>query len=291
VAILLFAVLYVGAMLVFIVVPMVVWYAVLASSGQPMPQDVGDFDPAMLFIVNNISIAIGVPLVFLAHRIVYRQRPGWLSSVTGRFRWRPFWRFLAIAATGLVVATVAQALLSGGFGELRWNGYSLVLIATIVVTTPFQCAAEEYTMRGLLLRSVGSWFPRPWLGLAVGLVVNAVCFMLLHGAGDPWLNAFYLLFATTATMLVWRTGGLEAAVALHVANNVISEALLPFQPDQWAELFNREAGVGDPTILIQMGVMVAVAALLWWQGSRLGMVRTAAPAAAALELPPEDASR
>lgn len=291
VAIALFVVLYVAAAMFLVVVAGIVWYATLSGSGQPLPQGVEDFDPVVLFIGNNIVIALGLPFAFLAHRIVYRQSPRWLSSVAGGFRWRPFWRFLLIAAGGLAVSTVAQALLTGGFGEMRWNGYSLVLILTIVFTTPFQCAAEEYTMRGLLLRSVGSWFARPWLGLAAGLVVNAVVFMFLHGAGDPWLNAFYLLFATLATLLVWRTEGLEAAVALHVANNVISESLLPFQPDEWAGLFNRVAGVGDPTVLIQMGVVVAVAALMWWQGSRLGMVRTAAPVADALGGAAEDTAR
>jgi membrane protease YdiL (CAAX protease family) len=291
VAILLFVVIYVAVVIILGVGAGLVWFAALTGSGQPLPEGVEDFDPAVLFIANNIMIALGMPLGLLAHRIVYRQSPRWLSSVAGGFRWRPFWRFFLIAAGGLAVSTVAQAMLSGGFGEVRWNGYSLVLILTIVLTTPFQCAAEEYTMRGLLLRSVGSWFARPWLGLAAGLVVNAVVFMFLHSAGDPWLNAFYLLFATLATFLVWRTGGLEAAVALHVANNVISESLLPFQPDEWANLFNREAGVGDPTILIQMGIVVVVAALLWWQGSRLGMVRTAAPAADALDAPAAQVQR
>jgi len=100
----LFGALYVAALVVFIVIPMVVWYGVLAASGQPAPRDITDFDPTMLFIVNNISIAIGVPIAFLTHWIVSRQRPRWLSSVAGGFRWRPFWRFLAIAGAVLLAS-------------------------------------------------------------------------------------------------------------------------------------------------------------------------------------------
>jgi membrane protease YdiL (CAAX protease family) len=129
------------------------------------------------------------------------------------------------------------------------------------------------------------------VGLVVGMVVSSVVFMLLHGAGDPWLNAFYLMVGGLFATLAWRSGGLEAAVAMHIANNMIGEMFLPFQPDQVSGMFNRQAGVGDPSILIQMGTVVLVAVLLWWQGSRLGMVRTAAPAAAALDWPPQDASR
>lgn len=276
VAVLLFAVLEVA----FIVVLGVVWVVGTLASGNPLPQEVVDFDPASLFIVNNVGVAAGLPIAFLVHRIVFRQRPRWLSSVVGGFRWGPFWRFLAIAGVGLLASTVAQALLTGGFGELTWNGSSLVLIATIVLTTPFQCAAEEYSVRGLLFRGVGSWFANPRVGLAVGMVVSSVAFMLLHGAGDPWLNAFYLIVGGLFATLVWRSGGLEAAVAMHIANNVISEMLLPFQPDQLSTIFNRQAGVGDPSILIQMGAVLLVGGLLLWQSSRLGMVRTAAPAAA-----------
>jgi membrane protease YdiL (CAAX protease family) len=253
---------------------------VMLAAGQKMPASETDIPPALLFSVNNLAVALALPLAMLVSWLVYRQRPRWLSSISGGFRWRIFWPFLGIAGVGIALATVAQAQLTGGFGELTWTSTSLALILVIVFTTPFQCAAEEYAMRGLLFRSVGSWFANRWVGLVVAIVVNSVAFMFLHGAGDPWLNAFYVVVGVAFSILTWRTGGLEAAVAMHIANNVISEALLPFQPDSLAHIFDRQAGVAGPEVLIQIGVTALVAGLLLWQSSRLGLSRATAPVAA-----------
>ena len=49
-------------------------------------------------------------------------------------------------------------------------------------------------------RAIAAWLPRT-AGLLVSTGVTALIFMWMHGAGDPWLNAFYLLFAVAASVL------------------------------------------------------------------------------------------
>jgi uncharacterized protein len=276
---LLAVVVFVLAELAAVIVVSMVFAVGLLIAGQPIPTLDSDLSPVMLFSLNNVMVASGLPLAILTSWLVFRQRPRWLSSISGGFRWRIFWPFLGIAAGGIALSAVVQALFTGGFGELTWTPSSLVLIAVIVLTTPFQCAAEEYSVRGLVFRGVGSWFSNRWVGLVVGMAVSSVAFMFLHGAGDPWLNAAYLTIGVIFSFLVWRTGGLEAAVAMHIANNMISEMLLPFQPDSLAHIFDRQAGVAGPEVLIQMGAMALVAALVLWQSSRLGLMRATAPAA------------
>ncbi len=56
----------------------------------------------------------------------------------------------------------------------------------------------------------------------MGGAVSAVCFALAHGVQDPWLFADRLCFGVVASWLAWRTGGLEASVALHTTNNLVS---------------------------------------------------------------------
>lgn len=255
--------------------------AILWDSRDGRPVSVESLNTPAMFAANNVSLGLAIPAALLTHWLIYRQRPRWLSSIIGGFRWRLFGRFIAIAGIGLLIMFGVETFLSGGIGELTWDSTSLFLLLTIVLTTPFQAAGEEYMMRGLVFRSVSSWFRHRWLGLVVGIVVNSVIFMLLHGAGDPWLIAYYLLVAVVFSLLVWRTGGLEAAVAMHVANNVIGEMTLPFQPDAFARLFDRQAGVAGPEVLIQMGITVLVAAALLWQASRLKLPRVNAPAALA----------
>ena len=250
------------------------------ASGRIDPGKVAQGDlpmTPMVFLVNNLSLAIWVPLAGLTAWAVFGQRPKWLSSITGGFRWRLFGRFALIALVVLGVSTGVQIALAGGVGDLAWNSDSVFLIVAIVLTTPFQAAGEEYGLRGLGARSIGSWFGSRRVGLVVATVVTSVVFMLLHAAEDPWLNSFYLLFAVLSSVLVWRTGGLEASVALHICNNMISEVTLPFS--SLDQIFDRHAGVAGPETLWQMAAVVLVGALILWQARRLKLPRTAAPAA------------
>lgn len=252
----------------------------LSHNGGKLDPNAIDLNTPAMFLGNNVSIAVAIIAAVLVSWMVYRQRPRWLSSIEGGFRWRIFWRFLGIAFLGMAVAWAVEAALGGGVGDLTITPATWVLLVGIVITTPFQAAGEEYAMRGLVFRSIASWFPNRWVGLVVGLIVNAVAFMFLHAAGDVWLNVYYFFVGAVFSILVWRTGGLEAAIAMHIANNLISEMLLPFQPDAFSHLFDRQAGVAGPEILIQLGVTALVAAALLWQSSRLKVSRATAPAAA-----------
>ena len=62
------------------------------------------------------------------------------------------------------------------------------------------------------------------LGIAAGVAVSSTCFALAHGVQDAWLFGDRFAFALVASWLAWRTGGLEAPVALHVMNNLVSLA-------------------------------------------------------------------
>ena len=92
---------------------------------------------------------------------------------------------------------------------------------------------------------MASFIPNKYVGLVGGALVSSTVFMLLHGAGDVWLNVFYFTFAMIACFLTWWTGGLEASIAVHVVNNMTSLSLTPWQ--DLSGLFQREAGtVTDP---------------------------------------------
>ena len=243
----------------------------------PMAAAQGDLKlTPLLFLANNLSLAAAIPLAGLTAWAVFGQRPRWMSSIAGGFRWGLFWRFVAVAVPILAVSLGVEVLLSGP-PELTWNADSWFLIIAIVLTTPLQAAGEEYGIRGLLARSVGSWFGAARVGLVVATVITSVVFMLLHGAGDPGLNGYYFGVGVACSILVWKTGGLEAAVALHVVNNLIGEFTLPFGGLE--DMFNREAGVAGPEILIQMFFTLLLVAALLLVARRLRIRQSAAPAA------------
>nr|WP_263406241.1 CPBP family intramembrane glutamic endopeptidase [Nanchangia anserum] len=91
---------------------------------------------------------------------------------------------------------------------------------TFIVLLPAQCAAEELVFRGFLMQSIGTWVRHP----AVAIVAPVPFFVLAH-LYSGWAMLDIAAFALTAGWLAWRTGGLEAAVALHVANNAVAFAV------------------------------------------------------------------
>ncbi len=249
------------------------------STGRVDPQDTMagklTMTPA-LFTANNLALATAIPLAGLAGWAVFGQRPRWMSSIAGGFRWSLFWRFVGLAVPIMLLSAGVEVWLSGP-PELVWNADSLFLIVAIVATTPFQAAGEEYGVRGIMARSVGSWFGSSRVGLVVATAVTSVVFMLLHGAGDPWLNGYYFAMGVIFSLLVWKTGGLEAGVALHVVNNLVGEITLPFGGLE--SMFDRQAGVAGPEILIQLFFTIALAGAMWWAATRLRLPQSTAPGA------------
>ncbi len=218
----------------------------------------------LVIVATMLGLALILPIVWLGTLIV-GQPWRFLHSVFGSFRWR------LLLVAGLATAIpfgigLALTIATGGIGELRVEPYSWWLLIALLLVTPFQSAAEEYLVRGMLNRAVGSWLPDPRTGLIVAAIVSSLVFMFLHVATDPWLNLFYFVMGLALCYLTWRTGGIEAAIGIHAVNNLFGMVLLPFQ--DLAQLFDRQAGVGDAAVLIQLG-LVGVAVLvvsLYWRG-------------------------
>ncbi len=103
---------------------------------------------------------------------------------------------------------------------MRWVGLPdfLVGLAMVCALVPFQAAAEEYVFRGWLTQAVGAWLRSPWLAI----LPQAPLFAAAHGWGTPWGFADLMVFALVAGVLTARTGGLEAAIGLHVLNNLLA---------------------------------------------------------------------
>ncbi|MEL4356889.1 MULTISPECIES: CPBP family intramembrane glutamic endopeptidase [unclassified Luteococcus] len=231
-----------------------------------------------LFLINNLSLAALIPVGMLLGRWFFRQPGGWLSSITGRLRWGWLGRCFAVLLPLWVVYIGAETWLQARSPEglgLAVNRDTWLLVVGILLTTPFQAAGEEYGFRGVITRALASFFGHRWVGLAAGAVVSSVLFMLSHFADDPWLNLFYFCFGLIACAMTLRTGGLEASIAMHVVNNVLSEATMPFS--DISGIFDRQVGAGDPTVLIGILVPLIGWALVEWQARCHQIVRTAAP--------------
>ncbi|MFI6512234.1 lysostaphin resistance A-like protein [Streptosporangium sp. NPDC050855] len=191
----------------------------ISGSGERMFED-----PVLELGVNLFAIAATLPVVYGIAAWIQRRPPGTLSSVVGRLRWRWMAWCAAVATASVVLGqgTVALTYLVTGedlgelFGWVGWERFLPALIVTVLLV-PFQAAAEEYVFRGWLLQAFGAFLANPW----PGILLSAAGFTAVHAYVD-WGILDVFAFGALMGWLAVRTGGLEAAIALHVANNVLA---------------------------------------------------------------------
>lgn len=176
--------------------------------------DAAEMSDPLAAIVMLLSIAMMLPAALLAVRLAGGRPAGTLSSVTGRLRRPLLLRCLGLAALLVVAMLLLSVTIEGAWQDLAFDERTLPLLGIAVLAVPLQAAAEEYAFRGLLMQTVGAWLRHPAFAIALPVPL----FTLGHEY-DLLGLVDVTAFALAAGWLTWRTGGLEAAIGLHVANN------------------------------------------------------------------------
>lgn len=230
-----------------------------------------------LFIASNVGLAAMIPLSVLLNRMLFGQRGGWLSSVAGKFRWRwLLWCLLLVGVPWLAYYAVMLAVAPVDEGPVVLSGSVVVLLLLTLVTTPLQAAGEEWGFRAFIQRCLAAMVPDPRIGVGVAAILGSAMFMVLHVAADPWLNLFYFGLGLVFTALVWRTGGLEAAVTLHTVNNL--SALVPvILTGQLGSSLDRSAGTGDWSVLAPLVLGAVLVVVVERLARRRGVARVLTP--------------
>jgi membrane protease YdiL (CAAX protease family) len=227
-------------------------------------------DSPLGLLANNLVLAAMIPAAMLAVWVAHRAKVGYLASVTGRLRWRLLARLFLVAGAIVAVFFAASiAIPPAGFGDISVppTGTLVGLLVVILLTTPVQSAAEEVGFRGYLSQAVASWFARPLVGSLIAGAVSATLFALAHGGQDPALFSDRFAFGAVASWLVWRTGGLEASIALHAANNLVSLGYTASTGSVQAALesstLNWRYALLDVAMMLVYAVIVARLAARW----------------------------
>ena len=224
------------------------------------------FETPAGMVASHLGLAVLLPLSWALVLVVHRVHPRWLHSVQPGFRWR---YGLGALLIGLLVLNGVLFLTGQGW---TWQlqpqpDFGWFLVA-ILLTSPLQAAAEEYFFRGYLLQALQSALRGPWLGV----VASALLFALFHGTQNLPLFLDRFGFGLLAGVLVVRTGGLEAGIAAHVANNVSAFV--------WAGLTSTIADVKATRVIgwldagvDLLGFALFTAAALWL-GRRMALATT-----------------
>ncbi|MFE6997522.1 CPBP family intramembrane glutamic endopeptidase [Microbacterium sp. NPDC057659] len=263
--------LYVGTIIV-LVVPFAVMAAFVPEVMQAFSQVAGsggmDLADPVTFVVAMLSIILLLPALLIASRIVAGRGLGLLSSVTGRLRWGWMLRCLGLAAAIFALQTSVSMGVSLAQGEdlfvagVTAGPWPMLLLVILLV--PLQSATEEYVFRGFLMQAVGSWLKHP----AFAILLPLPLFVFGH-LYDVWGLLSVAAFALAAGWLAWRTGGLEAGIALHVVNNVSIFVLSSFG------LADANSSGGGPVdLLVSVLVLGASVGAVEWMQRRTPLART-----------------
>lgn len=273
-------------MITFTMVFEMVLTILLLVSGTALGQDLdvmlnrfmqgGELDP-LGFAYVCLSLIVLIPAAMLSVWIAHGIRPGYVASVAGRIRWRWLLRCVLVTlplwAAYLAFSLIVDSESFQGDRPGQWIG--LLVVAVLMV--PFQAAGEEFAFRGWFLISLGSWFPVRVLALVLPGIPSVLLFALAHGSLDGWVLADLGFFAAAATILVWRTGGLEAGIAIHAVNNVMI-FILVITLGGFEDAFVGAETTGTwQAALTTLVVQGAAVALIVWQAKRVGLDRRYRP--------------
>jgi membrane protease YdiL (CAAX protease family) len=242
------------------------------------PPSLGGTDYTPLFHAGSmIALGLLIPWSMLIQRWLYGVPAASLHSVASRFRFDLFGKALLVFGPPWVIANAIGFLAPGT--EAPWSHLDLlgIFIGTLLLT-PLQTSGEEYGIRGLLFRVVGSWTRSPRAGLIAGVLVTSVLFTAAHASTDPYINLWYFVLWTCLAIITWRTGGLEIAIVLHALLNTVAFIGAPLlRIDLGAALSDRSAGTGSPTQLIPTLAVIVITAIVWHATRRTGPALTPPP--------------
>lgn len=256
-----------------------IMFDMATAGGRQVPSTKGLAMTPALFAALVLGLAALTPISMLMQRLCFGVRAGYLSSVTGRFRWGLFAKQALFVVPLLAVYGFVFNLIQPSPGT-RGADWVAILVLSIVLL-PLQAAGEEHGFRGLMLRVAGTWNLNPTIALVLGTGFNSVLFMLAHGAGDTWLNIYYFCFGVTSSLIARYTGGLEGSTLLHAANNVVFGVIAALTTDM-STAFDRSAGVAGPFMLVQVAAVAILGAGLVISARRLGAQTMARPGKPAL---------
>ncbi|MEL4357435.1 MULTISPECIES: CPBP family intramembrane glutamic endopeptidase [unclassified Luteococcus] len=219
----------------------------------------------------HLGLALLILVTLALTRWVNQRRARWAVSVQPGMRWRYLLLCLPIAA--VVLNLVLLAGRGGRFPALDPQRDVWLWLSLVLLTAPLQAAGEEFFFRGYLIQALGGigdgikLTPEQTRWLAV--VGSALVFALFHGVQNLPLFVDRFGFGLLAGALVIWTGGLEAGIACHVANNLFAFGWAAFTGGiAQARALQAIGWSNAASDLLGFGLFALVA---WWLARRMNL--------------------
>ncbi|WP_439593000.1 CPBP family intramembrane glutamic endopeptidase [Microbacterium sp.] len=247
-------------------VQIIVFQGVYAIEGPPVPNETA-LTP-LAIAATGISTAITAVLMTIL--VAAMAKVSWRAVFRHNraFDWRRVGIYLLGSAVLVVLAIVATVLIapaSMGWGTFAISATTIAVILVSLIAIPLQSAGEEIVFRGVLVPTAGSWFRDIRLAVVFGILLSGVLFAAVHVTLDPWLVSYLIVFSASMTVMGLLSGGLEAAMALHVANNLILGVVNALFAGGGSTTVDRGVGAGPGAgVLILMVMNLAAVTMVWF---------------------------
>lgn len=188
-----------------------------------------------------------------------------------------------LVRSALVSGVPLLALVGVGFwlGEITWGQVDwpmfLLLMPVTILAFAIQASAEEVLFRGYLAQALQRLIGHT----APAVLIGAVLFTLAHEGGDQraeWaMRTDILISALFCCWTTLRFGRLEAAMGIHIANNLLVTWLI-FTPDLPLPHLAARTDPDPPDfqgwldIAEMLGAAAACIAFYWLAGVRTGFI-------------------
>lgn len=195
------------------------------------------FNPDKLDINHNVMLTLMMgmfvfALLFLWMALKFIHKKMLSSIITGfeRIRWNRYFFSFSIWTGLIILLTVISYFMSPEEMEIRFDPSKfIVLLIVAIIFVPIQTATEELIFRGYLMQGLGLAFKN---GITP-LIITSVLFGLMH-ASNPEAKAhgllimmpYYIFFGAFLGIITLLDEGLELAMGIHCANNLVSSLLI-----------------------------------------------------------------
>ena len=123
--------------------------------------------------IGYLSVAIFLPSLYIATKIVQDRPFSSYSSSRGGWDWKLFFKSLTIPLAVYLIYEIITSIIHGPVGP---NTLTVTFFVICLIIIPLQCIAEEYFLRGLVMQTFGSWFKIP----IVAIILQSVIFASMH---------------------------------------------------------------------------------------------------------------
>jgi membrane protease YdiL (CAAX protease family) len=218
----------------------VIFYKAFTSHGAILPNPENPLDFTALGISNNIGLilmlsafVIALVCTIILIKLLHKRSFSETLNGTNKIRFGRLWIGFAVWGILMLIYCVVDYLIDPSNFVLQFNVSNFIPLFFIsVLTIPLQTTFEEVLCRGYLAQGIAGWTKNRILPI----VIPALLFALLHSF-NPEVEEFgfwitmpqYFTFGLLFGIIAVLDDGIELAIGMHTANNVLMSLFVTHQ--------------------------------------------------------------